>query len=306
MNEDDTIHRCRRFRRCLSCMTRCLADDPEVIEDDTLGIETDRYTVRNPFVDKDDLVGVPFATRSRSSQSSMTRYDTMHVAAAPTNTRSHQGVGEIVTEPASLDRLRSPGNSRPFVPHFHSEHKMDFLRVPTDTRRTTGRNEHRVIVPRPAPRRFTADRQAFNEPRTHERADHDDSRRYPSKHEHTADNAGPPTDKKWYHGGITEDQAIERLRTAHQNGTYLVYDNPSRRGEYALLAYSHGRLHHWRITRRTDGMYMLEGNTSGARAHDSLKKLIKYHRGITGKPIVLAHGGRVILGDYVSNNKYNA
>lgn len=122
--------------------------------------------------------------------------------------------------------------------------------------------------------------------------------RYHSQFECTVDVAGAPTDKKWYHGGITEDEAINRLRMAHENGTYLVYDNPSRRGEYILLVYSDSELHRWRIIRRKDGMYVLGDDVPGARTHDSVAKLIKYHRGLTGKPIMFAEGGRVTLGDY--------
>ena len=123
----------------------------------------------------------------------------------------------------------------------------------------------------------------------------------PQAFENVEDIPSAPTDKKWYHGGITDSQANFRLRSVAgegRNGTYLVYDNPSRRGEYVLLVYKNGELHRWRIIRRKDNKYVLGEDTPDARAHDTVRKLIKYHRGINGKPILLEHGGRVTLGDY--------
>ena len=122
---------------------------------------------------------------------------------------------------------------------------------------------------------------------------------YHSQFEHTVDVAGAPTEEGWYHGGISEYQAVLRIRIAYENGTYLVYDNPSWRGEYILLVYNDGELHRWRIIRRSDGMYVLGENVPGARTHDSVKKLIEYHRGFFGKPIMLANGRRVVLGDHI-------
>lgn len=114
---------------------------------------------------------------------------------------------------------------------------------------------------------------------------------------------GAPNDQRWYHGRITDDEADRRLRCVSckgRNGEYLVYDNPwpSREGEYALLVYKDGELHKWRITRRADDKYVLGEDKPGARAHISVKKLIEYHRGLTGKAIPLEQGGQVTLSGY--------
>ena len=119
--------------------------------------------------------------------------------------------------------------------------------------------------------------------------------------ERVQDIPGAPTEKKWYHGGITDAEANYRVRSVAAkggNGTYIVYDNPSRKGEYVLLVYKDGELHRWRIIKRKDNKYVLGEDKPGVRAHDTVRKLIKYHRGINGKPIMLEHGGRVTLGDY--------
>ena len=122
----------------------------------------------------------------------------------------------------------------------------------------------------------------------------------PADVEKVVDDVGAPTDKKWYHGGITDAQADFRLRSVTQkDGTYLVYDNPAARGEYILLVTVNRQQHRWRIVkRRSDDMFVLGEAAPGARGHESVRKLIKYHRGVTGKPIMLEHGGRVVLGDY--------
>ena len=118
--------------------------------------------------------------------------------------------------------------------------------------------------------------------------------------EKVVDETGAPTDKRWYHGGITDAQADYRLRSVTtKDGTYLVYDNPTARGEYVLVVSVGGKLHRWRIIRRSsDNKFVLGKDSPGARAHESVRKLIKYHRGLNGKPIMLEHGGRVILNDY--------
>ena len=114
---------------------------------------------------------------------------------------------------------------------------------------------------------------------------------------------GAPTDKKWYHGGISTREAEYRLRSSSpsvEDGTYLVYDNPSKRGEYVLLVYSRGSFYKWRIfRRRSDGQYVLGEDGPGVKTYKSVSKLIKHHRGITGKYLKLEHGGTVKLTDYV-------
>ncbi len=114
--------------------------------------------------------------------------------------------------------------------------------------------------------------------------------------EHVSDIAGAPVDKKWYHGAITDDQASERLIGAHpENGSYLVYDDPKHAGQYILVVYKKQEVHRWGIKRRRDGMYILGDDCPGAIAHETVRLLIKYHRGVNGKPIKLAGGGVVRL-----------
>lgn len=114
--------------------------------------------------------------------------------------------------------------------------------------------------------------------------------------------AGAPTDKRWYHGGITDAEADRAIRSSgiSKNGLYLVYDNPTARREYVLLVYVDNELHRFRIIRRRrDNQFVLGKDTPGAKAHESVRKLIKYHRGLNGKPLMLEDGRRVKLGDYV-------
>ncbi len=116
--------------------------------------------------------------------------------------------------------------------------------------------------------------------------------------EHVSDVAGAPVDKKWYHGAITDEQASNRLiqvRPPPENGTYLVYDDPKHAGQYILVVYKEQEVHRWGIRRRRDGMYILGDDCPGAIAHETVRKLIKYHRGVNGKPIKLVGGGVVRL-----------
>ena len=114
---------------------------------------------------------------------------------------------------------------------------------------------------------------------------------------------GAPTEKKWYHGGISDYEAERRIRASSpsvEDGTYLVYDNPSKKNEYVLLVYRQGRLYKWRIIRRrSDGQYVLGEDGPDVKTYRSVSKLVKHHRGMTGKPMKLEHGGTVKLGDYV-------
>ena len=112
--------------------------------------------------------------------------------------------------------------------------------------------------------------------------------------ENTQEVAGAPTDKRWYFGRITDDEADRALKQGAQGheGSYLVYDNPRRRGEYVLLAMHDRRLHRWRISRRvSDGRYILGEDGEGVVSHKDVRDLIHHHRGITGVPIKLQHGG---------------
>ena len=113
---------------------------------------------------------------------------------------------------------------------------------------------------------------------------------------------GAPTDKKWYHGRISHREAEDRLSVLSpsiEDGTYLVYDCPAKKNEYVLLVYSQGSFYKWRIIRRqSDGQYVLGEDVPGVKTYNSVSKLIKQHRGITGKHIQLEHGGTVKLTHY--------
>ena len=112
--------------------------------------------------------------------------------------------------------------------------------------------------------------------------------------ESTQEVAGAPTDRRWYFGKITHneaDRALEQGARGHE-GSYLVYDNPRRRGEYVLLAMHNQKSYRWRISRRKhDGMYILGEDGEGVVGHKDVRDLIHHHRGITGMPIKLQHGG---------------
>ena len=119
-----------------------------------------------------------------------------------------------------------------------------------------------------------------------------------NEYENVQDVEGAPTDKKWYHGKISNDEADFRLRmgAGGTDGSYLVYDNPRRRGQYILLVYHDRQLLRWKITRRTrDGKYILGEDGPGVVGYSSVRELIKAHRGITGKPIKMQNGGVLTL-----------
>ena len=81
---------------------------------------------------------------------------------------------------------------------------------------------------------------------------------------------------------------------------YLVYDSPTSKRDYVLLVKVDNELHRFKIVkRRSDNQYVLGSDTQGTLGHKSVRKLIKYHRGMTGKPLILNDGRRVVLGDYV-------
>ncbi len=117
--------------------------------------------------------------------------------------------------------------------------------------------------------------------------------------EFVKDVKGEPTDKKWYHGQISNQEADNRLRSAAggTNGSYLVYDNPIVRGQYVLLVYHKGDLLRWmiRTTRPDHGMYILGNDGPGVVRYRTIRELIKAHRGITGKQIKIEGGGALTL-----------
>ena len=117
--------------------------------------------------------------------------------------------------------------------------------------------------------------------------------------ENVEDVHGAPTDKKWYHGAITNDEAETRLKIAQNDGSYIVYDNPRKKGQYILFVYYKRNLHRWKISiRRSDNKYILGNDGVGVTGYDTVRELIKDHRGIRGKPIKLERGGVLTLSKY--------
>jgi len=111
---------------------------------------------------------------------------------------------------------------------------------------------------------------------------------------------GAPIGKKWYHGGISDGEAEYRLRSvAGGNGDYLVYDGKRRGSEYILLVFYEGKCLRWRISRRRDGRYILGRDRPGVESYESVRMLIKHHRGlINSKPLKMERGGTVKLANY--------
>ena len=119
--------------------------------------------------------------------------------------------------------------------------------------------------------------------------------------ESVAEVEGAPIGKKWYHGGIDDDEAEYRLKSvAQENGDFLVYDVKYRRGtEYVLLVFYEGKCHRWRILRRRDGSYILGRDRPGVESYKTVRQLVKHHRGlINSKPLKLENGGSVKLTNY--------
>ena len=126
-------------------------------------------------------------------------------------------------------------------------------------------------------------------------------------YENVKDIEGEPTGKRWYHGKISNDEADNRIRygAGGTDGSYIVYDNPYRNGQYILLVYYRGQLLRWKIRRRrSDGMYFLGEEGEGVAKYKTVRELIHAHRGVTGKPIKMGDGGVLRLSKsyvYVEN-----
>ena len=117
----------------------------------------------------------------------------------------------------------------------------------------------------------------------------------------TPEVVGAPTAKEWYHGNITNNEAEERLKfAAREDGNYLVYDFYNQagpvHGEYKLLVYyDEGKVYRRKISRREDGRFILgEDRTAMVESYASVGKLIKAHRGMTGKPLARLADGRLV------------
>lgn len=119
---------------------------------------------------------------------------------------------------------------------------------------------------------------------------------------------GAPVGKRWYHGDITLSEAQNRMRLApsRKDGTYLVYDNKFSEGNYILLVYYNEEFNKFHIRRSGAQKYVLKDFTLDPVEHDSVRKLIKHHRGITGKSIKLEHSGSIKLTDCVVNPEHQA
>ena len=115
---------------------------------------------------------------------------------------------------------------------------------------------------------------------------------------------GAPTDKKWYHAKITDEEADRRLRQGSKghSGSYIVYDNPHKHGQYVLLVIHNRNLHRWRITfRESDRKYVLGDDLNpSVPGYSSVDELVKTHRGLKGKPLKTDSGVTLKLSkDYV-------
>lgn len=125
----------------------------------------------------------------------------------------------------------------------------------------------------------------------------DDSHPTP-KYQNYTDIAGAPTDKKWYHAKISDHEAERRLKIGSEgnNNSYLVYDDPRKRGQYILIVINNGAIFRWSIIRRqSDGLYILGNNVPGVEGFASVRELIKAHRGFRGKPIKTDKGQTLTL-----------
>ena len=110
---------------------------------------------------------------------------------------------------------------------------------------------------------------------------------------------------RWYHGNITHQEAETRLRTGANgvNGMYLVYDSPSRSGQYVLLVYNRGEMHRWTISQRQeDEKFIVDDNRAGARAYETVQELLNHYSGLFGKALKLQYGDPVKLRAFVHAN----
>ena len=125
---------------------------------------------------------------------------------------------------------------------------------------------------------------------------------YPrASYEMAQEKQGAPIGEKWYHGGIVDEQAKHHLKgSAKVNGDFLVYDAPNQHGKYILLVFYNGDCHQWRISRKRDFSYFLDkdGFEVEPESYQSVRELIKRHRGLTGKPLMFEGGVKVKLNNY--------
>ena len=115
----------------------------------------------------------------------------------------------------------------------------------------------------------------------------------------------PKISKPWYHGSISKEEAEYRLESVstglRAKGTFLVYFDSS---GYVLLVFKK-RLHRCRIRDRGGSKFVLEvesadSETLNPESHSSVTELVKYHKGLSGKPIKLSRTESVKLRDYAT------
>ena len=108
--------------------------------------------------------------------------------------------------------------------------------------------------------------------------------------------------KPWYFEGSFEEANLKMKEAKKkEDGTYLVCNNPDRKGSYVMLVYYQGEIKKMEISRKPAKFVYVLGE--GAKTHDTVRQLIKHHRGVTGKPIQLGDGNKVILFDYIKQPK---
>jgi len=83
----------------------------------------------------------------------------------------------------------------------------------------------------------------------------------------------------WFHGPITEQQAVELLK-GEANGSYLVRNSTSQPGLCVIVSYiKDGTVSHTRIYKHTQGRYSFsEKLTDQSRVYNSLQSLLDAYK----------------------------
>ena len=89
------------------------------------------------------------------------------------------------------------------------------------------------------------------------------------------------SDKDWYHGELTRDQAEESLRASGSN-CFLIRES---KGSLVLSLLLHGQIHHLKI-KHGPRWYSLEGRSSIERFSD-LNELVSYHCSVSASGEIL-------------------
>ena len=106
--------------------------------------------------------------------------------------------------------------------------------------------------------------------------------------------------KRWYLGKLSHKEAVSRLMedSDRSDGSYVVYDHPDRENSFVLLVWHKDEIRKWSInglkcTGHKNMEFVLGKDGQDVKRHSTVKALIKYHRGVTGKPIQLADGTHI-------------